>query len=169
MTYVHDSAADADCSDASVQAWLEPHRDVDVPLDQDVEDREGDVSHKLPDLPSQQHPQDPVRSVDRDPAPAHGHLWCVIADLVQGHGCNGDDQRNAPAGWKHKVLEGMNTTSLKVKISIFEHLHMQIFGGPYTHKHCKRHVTLWQIILCLGLLHNTGCRVWYKNKLNSRL
>lgn len=51
--------------------WHNLHRFVDVPLDQDVEDRKGEVSHELPDLPGQQHPQDAVRGVNPDPAPAH--------------------------------------------------------------------------------------------------
>lgn len=51
--------------------WRNLHRFVDVPLDQDVEDRKGEVSHELPDLPGQQHPKDAVRGVNFDPAPAH--------------------------------------------------------------------------------------------------
>lgn len=51
--------------------WLDFHRYVDVPLDQDVEDRKGEVSHELPDFPGQQHPQDAVRGMNPDPAPAH--------------------------------------------------------------------------------------------------
>lgn len=54
--------------------WCPPHRYVDVPLDQDVEEGEGEVRQELPDLSSQQHPQDPVLNVDPDPAPAHRHL-----------------------------------------------------------------------------------------------
>lgn len=72
-------------------------RDVDVSLDQDVEDRKGEVSGELPDLPSQQHPQHPVRGVNPDPAPTHRHLRSVVADLAQRHGGDGDDQGNAPA------------------------------------------------------------------------
>lgn len=73
------------------------HRYVDVPLDEDVEDGEGEVSHELPHLPGQQHPQDAARGVNPDPAPAHRHLGRVVADLAQGHGCDGDGQRDAPA------------------------------------------------------------------------
>ncbi len=40
-----------------IKTWSASHRYVDVPLDQDVEDRESEVSHELPDLSSQQHPQ----------------------------------------------------------------------------------------------------------------
>lgn len=54
--------------------WFGPHRYVDVSLDQDIKDRERDISQELPDLSGQQHPQEPVRSVDTDPAPAHRHL-----------------------------------------------------------------------------------------------
>lgn len=79
-----------------------PHRYVDVPFDQDVEDGEGEVRQELPDLSSQQHPQDPVRSVDPDPAPAHRHLRRVIANLVEAHSRNGDGQRHAPAGTQTK-------------------------------------------------------------------
>ncbi|KAK2503284.1 hypothetical protein MC885_011354, partial [Smutsia gigantea] len=32
-----------------------------------------------------------------DPAPAHGHVRGVVADLLQGHGCYGDDQWDPPA------------------------------------------------------------------------
>lgn len=45
-----------------------------MPLDQDVEDGEGEVSQELPDLSSQQHPQHMVGGVDPDPAPAHRDL-----------------------------------------------------------------------------------------------
>lgn len=68
-----------------------------MPLDQDVEHRESEVGQKLPDLSSQQHPQDPIWSVDPDPAPAHRHFRCIVADLVEAHGGDGDDQRNTPA------------------------------------------------------------------------
>lgn len=51
-----------------------PHHCVDVPLDQDVDDRQHEVRHELPDLPRQQHPEDAVRSVNPHPAPAHRHL-----------------------------------------------------------------------------------------------
>lgn len=57
-----------------IKTWFGPHRYVDMPLDQDVEDGEGEVSQELPDLSSQEHPQDSVRSIDPDPAPAHRHL-----------------------------------------------------------------------------------------------
>lgn len=77
--------------------WLSLHRDVDVSLDQHVEDRKGEVGHELPDLPSQQHPQDPVRGVNPDPAPTHRHLGSVVANLAQRHGCDGEDQGNSPA------------------------------------------------------------------------
>lgn len=72
-------------------------RCVDVPLNQDVEDGEGEVSQELPDLSCQEHPQDTVFSIDADPAPAHRHLWCIVANLVEAHGCNSDSQRNTPA------------------------------------------------------------------------
>lgn len=94
---------------------------MDVPLDQDVEDREGEVGQELPDLPGQQHPQDAVGGVDPDPAPAHRHLGRIVADLVQAHGCNGDDQRNAPARQtkqkkplriEHNFLKKLNFPSL---------------------------------------------------------
>lgn len=54
-----------------VKCLIAPHRSGDVPLDKDVEDRKREVGHKLPDLPCQQHPQDPVRSINPYPAPAH--------------------------------------------------------------------------------------------------
>lgn len=57
-----------------VKCFIAPHRSVDVPLDEDVEDRQCEVGHKLPDLPCQQHPQDPVRSTNPYPAPAHRHF-----------------------------------------------------------------------------------------------
>lgn len=74
----------------AVGVQLSPHRDMDVSLDQDVEDGKGEVSGELPDLPSQQHPQDPVRGVNPDPAPAHRHLRSVVADLAQRHGGDSD-------------------------------------------------------------------------------
>ena len=70
---------------------------MDVPLDKDVEHRECEVGQELPDLSGEQHPQDPVGRVDPDPAPAHRHLGRIVANLVQGHGCDSDDERNAPA------------------------------------------------------------------------
>lgn len=82
-----------------------PHSCVDVPLDQDVEDRQGEVSQELPDLPRQQHPQDSVRGVDADPAPADRHLRRIVADLIQAHGCDGDGERNAPAGPQNRGSE----------------------------------------------------------------
>lgn len=51
-----------------------PHRFVDMPLDQDVEHRESEISQDLPDLPSEQHPQDMILSLYPDPAPPHRHL-----------------------------------------------------------------------------------------------
>lgn len=78
---------------------------MDVSLDQDVEDRKREVSHELPDLPSQQHPQDPVRGVNPDPAPTHRHLRSVVANLAQRHGCDGEDQGNSPAATQSTLTE----------------------------------------------------------------
>lgn len=115
-----------------------PHRFVDVPLDQDVEDGKCQVSQELPDLSSQQHPDDPVRGMDPDPAPAHRHLRRIVANLVQAHGCNSDGQRNTPARQEQR---GFNFPTSKVNIQSFNishHLYtckdLERFN---VHKYCK--------------------------------
>lgn len=78
-----------------------------MPFDQDVYHREGKVSQEFPDLSGEQHPQDPVLSIDPDPAPAHRYLWGVVPDFLETHGRGGDNQRNAPTAKHNKEFDDM--------------------------------------------------------------
>lgn len=73
------------------------YRPVYVLPDEEVEHRQRDVGQQLPQLPGQQHPQHAVLGRQVDPAPAHGHVRGVVADLLQGDRCHSDGQRNPPA------------------------------------------------------------------------
>lgn len=76
-----------------------------MPLDQNVEHRESEVSQELPNFPSEEHPQDVILFVDADPAPPHRHLRGIVTNLVEAHSGDGDDQRNTPATTQDTRIE----------------------------------------------------------------
>ena len=123
-----------------------------MPLDQDVEHREGEVCQELPDFSSKEHPQDSVWIIDLYPAPAHRHFWCIVTNFVERQGGDSDDQRNAPAAKHNKAfgdetLKGSKVNFAKSNSRKFVckcFLSMTITSATKTS--CD---TMWEIISCL--------------------
>lgn len=73
------------------------HCSVNVLPDEDVEHGQGHIGQDLPEFSCQQHPEEPILSVQVHPAPAHGDVGGVVADLPQSHSGHRDGQGDTPA------------------------------------------------------------------------